>query len=66
MTDDQGYGDISYHGNPILNTPHTDALAEQSIRLTDFHVTPTSSHNFDLVFNYAVCFRLSSIATILF
>jgi arylsulfatase A-like enzyme len=40
MTDDQGYGDISYYGNPILNTPHTDALAEQSIRLTDFHVTP--------------------------
>lgn len=40
MTDDQGYGDISYHGNPILNTPHTDAFAEQSIRLTDFHVTP--------------------------
>ncbi len=40
MTDDQGYGDLSYHGHPILNTPHTDALAEQSIRLTDFHVTP--------------------------
>lgn len=40
MTDDQGYGDLSYHGNPILNTPHMDALAEQSIRLTDFHVTP--------------------------
>jgi len=45
MTDDQGYGDLSYHGHPILNTPHTDALAEQSIRLTDFHVTPMCAPN---------------------
>jgi len=45
MTDDQGYGDLSCHGNPILKTPHLDQLYEESIRLTDFHVssfcTPT-------------------------
>jgi arylsulfatase A-like enzyme len=40
MTDDQGYGDLSCHGNPILKTPHLDALAGQSVRLTDFHVAP--------------------------
>ncbi len=40
MTDDQGYGDLSFHGNPILKTPNLDRLAEQSIRLTDFHVAP--------------------------
>jgi arylsulfatase A-like enzyme len=40
MTDDQGYGDLSRHGNPILRTPNLDQLAEQSIRLTDFHVAP--------------------------
>lgn len=40
MSDDQGYGELSRHGNPILKTPHLDQLAEQSIRLTDFHVAP--------------------------
>jgi hypothetical protein len=26
MTDDQGYGELSVHGNPILKTPHLDRL----------------------------------------
>ena len=43
MTDDQGYGDIAAHGNPIIQTPHTDALFRESVRLTDFHVDPTCS-----------------------
>ena len=40
MTDDQGYGDLSCHGNPILQTPHLDRLHSESVRLTDFHVAP--------------------------
>ncbi len=40
MTDDQGYGDLACHGNPILQTPNLDQLASESIRLTDFHVSP--------------------------
>ena len=40
MTDDQGYGDLSAHGNPVLRTPNLDQLAVESIRLTDFHVAP--------------------------
>jgi len=40
MTDDQGYGELSCHGNPVLQTPHLDQLAAQSVRLTDFHVAP--------------------------
>lgn len=43
ITDDQGYGDISSHGNPILKTPHLDALAAESVRLDDYHVAPTCS-----------------------
>ncbi len=40
MTDDQGYGELSCHGNPVLQTPHLDRLYSESARLTDFHVAP--------------------------
>jgi arylsulfatase A-like enzyme len=40
MTDDQGYGEFSCHGNPLAETPHIDRLASQSVRLRDFHVSP--------------------------
>lgn len=40
LSDDQGYGDFSSHGNPILKTPTLDRLAEESVELTDFHVAP--------------------------
>jgi arylsulfatase len=41
LTDDQGYGDISAHGNPILKTPNLDRLHDEGARFTDFHVSPT-------------------------
>ncbi len=40
MTDDQGYGDLGCHGNPILKTPELDKLHAESVRFTDFHVSP--------------------------
>ena len=40
LTDDQGYGELSCHGNPALQTPHLDRLHAESIRLADFHVAP--------------------------
>ncbi|MEW4486836.1 arylsulfatase [Thalassoglobus sp. JC818] len=43
ITDDQGYGDLSCHGNPVLKTPAIDELFEESVRLTDYHVSPTCS-----------------------
>lgn len=41
MTDDQGYGDLSCHGNPDFKTPNLDRLYSESVRFTDFHVDPT-------------------------
>jgi len=41
LTDDQGYGDLSAHGNPILKTPNLDRLHAEGARFTDFHVSPT-------------------------
>ncbi|MDA1013196.1 MAG: arylsulfatase [Planctomycetota bacterium] len=43
ITDDQGYGDLSCHGNPVLKTPEIDKLHAESVRLTDYHVAPTCS-----------------------
>ena len=41
ITDDQGYGDLGCHGNPILQTPNIDEFYTKSVRLTDYHVSPT-------------------------
>lgn len=41
MTDDQGYGEMSCHGNKILKTPNLDQLHKESVRFVDFQVSPT-------------------------
>ena len=43
LTDDQGYGDLGRHKNPVLKTPHMDRLFDQSVRFDDFTVSPTCS-----------------------
>jgi arylsulfatase A-like enzyme len=40
LVDDMGYGDLSCHGNPVLKTPNLDRLHDESIRFTDYHVSP--------------------------
>lgn len=40
ITDDQGYGDFGFTGNPHVQTPQLDQLAEESIRLNNFYVSP--------------------------
>jgi arylsulfatase len=41
LVDDVGYGDFACLGNPVIRTPHVDAFYRQSVRFTDFHVSPT-------------------------
>ena len=41
ITDDQGYGDLACHGNPVIQTPHLDQMRSESVRLDNFHVGPT-------------------------
>ncbi|MHC4404794.1 MAG: arylsulfatase [Planctomycetota bacterium] len=43
LSDDQGYGDMGRHGTPILKTPNMDRLYDESVRMTDFSVSPTCS-----------------------
>ena len=41
MTDDQGYGDLGFTGNPLINTPNLDKLGKESVSFTNFHVGTT-------------------------
>jgi arylsulfatase len=40
MTDDQGYGDLGFHGNPDIQTPVLDTFAKESVRFSNFYVSP--------------------------
>ena len=49
MTDDQGYGDNAFNGNPILRTPSLDKLARESVRLSRFYVSPLCAPTLSLL-----------------
>ncbi len=41
LTDDQGYGDLSVHGNQVLKTPNLDKMHGESLRFTNWNNSPT-------------------------
>lgn len=43
LTDDQGWGDLSFTGNPNLKTPHIDRLGVEGISIDRFYVSPVCS-----------------------
>ena len=43
LTDDQGWGDLSVHGNTNISTPNIDRLASQGMELERFYVCPICS-----------------------
>jgi len=43
LSDDQGYGDLSIHDNPVLKTPNLDRIAREGVQFTQFHVNPVCS-----------------------
>lgn len=43
ITDDQGYGDLSIHGNDKIRTPHIDSIGRDGVQFTNFHVNPVCS-----------------------
>jgi len=40
VSDDQGYGDLAAHGNPLIQTPYLDQLHGESTRLDNFYTSP--------------------------
>jgi arylsulfatase A-like enzyme len=43
LTDDQGWGDLSLHGNPNLSTPNIDAMARDGAEVVNFYVCAVCS-----------------------
>ena len=43
LSDDQGWGDLSLHGNRNLSTPSIDSLAREGARFERFYVSPVCS-----------------------
>jgi arylsulfatase A len=43
LTDDQGYSDVGFHGNPHLKTPNLDKFAANSFEFEQFYVQPVCS-----------------------
>ncbi len=40
LTDDQGYGEVGYNGNPIIKTPNLDKFAEDNVIFSQFYTSP--------------------------
>ncbi|NNE01199.1 MAG: arylsulfatase [Pirellulaceae bacterium] len=43
LTDDQGWGDLSLHGNPDIATPNIDSLARDGAEISHFYVCAVCS-----------------------
>lgn len=65
LTDDQGYGDMGFAGNPIVRTPHLDAMASRSVRLQNFYVCPACTPTRASLMTGRYNFRTRAIDTFL-
>lgn len=43
LTDDQGYGDVGFHGNEVIQTPNLDQFAKEGVDFSRFYVAPVCS-----------------------
>ena len=62
VTDDQGYGDMSCHGNPWLKTPNLDRLHAESVCLEDYHVDPVCTPTRAALMTGRYCTRVGAWA----
>ena len=43
MSDDQGWGNISFNGNTNISTPHIDVIDQNGVSFRNFYVQPVCS-----------------------
>ena len=63
LTDDQGWADIALHGNPDIETPTLDQLAETSVELTNFYVSPLCSPTRASLMSGQYAYRTNVVST---
>jgi len=63
MTDDQGFGDFGFAGNPVIRTPHLDAMAQRSARMESFYVSPVCTPTRAALMTGRYCQRTRAIDT---
>lgn len=63
LTDDQGYGDFSCFGNPILKTPNMDRLHAESTSLSRFYVYPVCAPTRASLMTGRYCYRTGVVDT---
>ncbi|MCK9206736.1 MAG: sulfatase-like hydrolase/transferase [Salinivirgaceae bacterium] len=47
ITDDQGYGDVGFNGNQMIQTPVLDSLAKHNIIIDRFYSFPQNSYSYE-------------------
>ncbi len=65
MTDDQGFGDFGFAGNPVIRTPHLDAMAGRSASMDCFYVSPVCAPTRASLMTGRWCQRTRAIDTFL-
>ena len=63
LTDDQGYGQVGFHGNQQIRTPNLDRLAAESFELTQFYVEPACAPTRAALLTGRYCQRTGVIST---
>ncbi len=63
VTDDQGFGDFGFHGNPLVRTPNLDAMASRSARMETFYVSPVCAPTRAALMTGRYCQRTRAIDT---
>ena len=63
VTDDQGFGDLGFHGNPLVRTPNLDAMARGSARMQTFYVSPVCAPTRAALMTGRYCQRTRAIDT---
>jgi len=65
LTDDQGYGDLACHGNPVIRTPSLDRLHAEGVCFRHFHASPVCSPTRASLMTGRYNFRTGAIDTYL-